>query len=83
MKTQAEIKKTLNARGMNRGLRFTLDMVPYCRGTYRVRNRLEKMIREPTRKLIDVKDTVILEDSICKGCHILKGGCPRENYNFW
>ena len=83
VKAKEEIRKTLDAEGMNRGLRFTLDMVPYCGGTFRVLRRLENMIHEPTRKLIRLKDTVILEDSICKGCHIIKGGCPRENYNFW
>ena len=83
VKTKEEIAETLDAQGMNRGLRFTLDMVPYCGGTYRVLRRLEKMIHEPTRRLISLKDTVILEESICKGCHIIKGGCPRENFNFW
>ena len=83
VKTKEEIRKTLDAQGMSRGLRFTLDMLPYCGGSYRVLSRLEKMIYEPTRRLIDVKDTVILENSVCRGCHIIKGGCPRENYNFW
>jgi hypothetical protein len=58
-------------------------MIPDCGKTYRVLRRLEKMIDESTRELIDLKDTVILEDSICRGCYILKGGCPRENFNFW
>jgi hypothetical protein len=83
VKTRKEIIDTLDKNGMTRGLRFTLDMVPYCGGTYRVLRRLDKMVHEPTRKVISVKDTVILEGSICKGCHILKGGCPRQNYNFW
>lgn len=83
VKTEEEIKDTLDRSGMNRGLRFTTDMISYCGGTYRVLRRLEKMIHEPTRKLIHLRNTVILEDSTCKGCHILKGGCPRENFNFW
>ncbi len=83
VKTVDEIRETLDKNGMNRGLKFTLDMVPYCGEKYRVLRRLETMIHEPTRKLIHLKDTVILEDSICKGCIDIKGGCPRENYNFW
>jgi hypothetical protein len=83
VKSQEEIRATLDEEGMNRGLRFTLDMIPYCGGTYRVLSRIEAMVYEPTRELIRMKDTVILENSVCKGCHIIKGGCPRENYNFW
>ena len=83
VRTKEEIRETLDANGMNRGLRYTLDMLPYCGKSYRVLSRLEKMIHEPTRRLVELKDTVILDDSVCRGCHIIKGGCPRENYNFW
>ncbi len=83
VRTKKEIRETLDKHGMNRGLVFTVDMLPYCGGTYRVLRRLDNMILEPSHSLIHVKDTVILENSICRGCHILKGGCPRENYNFW
>jgi hypothetical protein len=83
VKTKEEIRQTLDTGGMNRGLRFTWDMVSECEKTYRVLGRLERMIHEPTRKLMTLKDTVLLEDSICRGCHIIKGGCTRGNYNFW
>jgi hypothetical protein len=83
VKNKEEIRKTLDANGMNRGLRFTLDMVPYCGRTFRVLRRVEKMIYEPTRTLIRISNTVVLEDSICRGCHVIKGGCPRENFNLW
>jgi hypothetical protein len=83
VKTKEEIRQTLDAGGMNRGLRFTSDMVSECGNTYRVLGQLERMIHEPTRKLMALRDTVLLEDSICRGCHIIKGGCPRGNYNFW
>ncbi|MGA2862762.1 MAG: hypothetical protein ABSF31_13565 [Steroidobacteraceae bacterium] len=83
VKTKEEIRHTLDISGMNRGLRFTSDMLSDCGKTYRVLSRLEKMIHEPKRKLITLRDTVILDYSVCKGCHIIKGGCPRENFNFW
>ena len=83
VKPKEEIVLTLDRQGKNRGLAFTVEMLPFCRGTYRVLRRLEKMIHEPTRKLVDVEDTVILENVTCDGCHILRGGCPRENYQFW
>lgn len=83
VKTKEEIRQTLDTGGMNRGLRFTSDMVSECGRTYRVMGRLERMIHEPTRKLMTLRDTVLLDGSVCKGCHIIKGGCPRGNFNFW
>jgi hypothetical protein len=41
------------------------------------------MIDDKTRRLVDIKNTVILEDAICDGCHILRGGCPRGNFHLW
>jgi len=72
VKIEDEIKATLDPRGMNRGLGFTVDMMPACGKTFKVLRRLEKMIDEPSRKVIELKDTVILENSICKGCYILR-----------
>jgi hypothetical protein len=83
VKTKDEIAATLDVEGKNRGLAFTVEMLPFCGGTFRVLRRLEKMIHEPTRKLINVEDTVILDNVTCDGCHILRGGCPRENYHYW
>lgn len=83
VKSKSEIVETLDREGKNRGLAFIVDMLPFCGGTFRVLKRLEKMIHDPTRKLIQVKNTVILEGVTCHGCHILRGGCPRDNYHFW
>lgn len=83
VKTREEIRATLDVNGMNRGLHFRLDLLPYCGGTYRVLDRVDRMVYEPTGKIIHLKDTVILEDCTCKGCHSIKGGCPRDNFNFW
>jgi hypothetical protein len=83
VRSREEIVDTLDRSGKNRGLVFTVEMVQFCGGTYRVLRRLEKMINEPTRRLVDVQDTVILENVVCDGCHIARGGCPRANYHFW
>jgi hypothetical protein len=83
VKTPEEIASTLDQDGKNRGLAFTVEMLPFCGRTFRVLRRLEKMIHDPTRKLIKMDGTVILEDVTCDGCHILRGGCPRDNYQFW
>lgn len=83
VKTADQIAQTLNKHGKNRGLAFTVEMLPFCGRTFRVLRRLEKMINEPTRRLIRVEGTVILENVTCDGCHILRGACPKNNYHFW
>lgn len=83
VKSQEWIAQTLNKEGKNRGLAFTVEMLPFCGHKFRVLTRLEKMINESTRRLIPVEDTVILEGVTCDGCHILRGGCPKNNYHFW
>ena len=83
VKPQSEIIPTLDRQGQNRGLKFTVEMLPFCGGRFRVLHRLERMISEQTKRLVSLEDTVILEDVTCDGCHILRGGCPRENYHYW
>ena len=83
VKSADQIAQTLNKQGKNRGLAFTVEMLPFCGRTFRVLRRLEKMINEPTRRLIRVEGTVILENVTCDGCHILRGGCPKNNYHYW
>jgi hypothetical protein len=83
VKTLEAIAQTLNKEGKNRGLAFTVEMVPFCGRTFRVLTHLEKMMNESTRRLIPVEDTVILEGVTCDGCHILRGGCPKNNYHYW
>jgi len=83
VKSKKEITATLDRHGRNRGLAFTVEMVPFCGGTFRVLGRIEKMIHEPSRRLIELANTVILENVVCDGCHILRGGCVRANYLYW
>lgn len=83
VKPQAEIVDTLDVHGKNRGLAFTVEMLPFCGGRHRVLRRLERMIYEPTRKLINLENTVLLEGVTCDGCHSIRAGCPRENYLLW
>lgn len=83
VKSREEIAATLDRNGKNQGLAFTVEMIPFCGKRLRVLRRLERMVSEPTRELIDVKNTVILEGATCDGCHIMRGGCPRENFHFW
>lgn len=83
VKSKEEITKTLDRRGRNRGLAFTVEMIPFCGGTFRVLGPIEKMVHEPSRRLVHLANTVILQNVVCDGCHILRGGCARANYLYW
>lgn len=83
VKSPEEIAATLDQDGKNRGLAFTVAMLPFCGKRLRVLDRVEQLIVESTRRLIQLKDTVILEDATCDGCHKLPGSCPRDTHHFW
>ena len=46
VKSKEEIAATLSPEGRNRGLWFDREMLPYCGGTYRVRQRVNRIIDE-------------------------------------
>jgi hypothetical protein len=77
-----EIAKTLDVRGRNRGLSCDFGMTQYSGTKYKVRNRLDRMISEPTGQMRTVEGTVILEGLHCLCWNVL-GGCPRQDYMYW
>jgi len=77
-----EILQTLDRNGLNRGLRCDLVMCKYEGRTYRVRNRLDRMIIEGTGQMREVQGTVILEGLECS-CLTVVGGCPRQDFQYW
>ena len=83
IKSEPEIAQTCDTRARNRGLTCDLGMRQYCGGQYQVRNRLDRMILEPTGEMRQVESTVILEgiNCLCWWNHV--GGCPRSDYVYW
>jgi hypothetical protein len=86
VRSREEVAPTLNQHGRNRGLSFSPEMVRYCGGTFRVRDRVERLIDEKTGKMIEIsRDCLILDGAICPG----EGGaglflfCPRGTFPFW
>lgn len=77
-----EIVATLDKNGKNKGLSFEPDMKTFCGKQFKVRNRLDKMILEKNGKMIDVRNSVILEGVTCE-CYFAFGGCPRKEFQFW
>jgi hypothetical protein len=85
VKSYREILKTVNTSNKNRGLFFDAEMVPYCGGTYRVLQRVSRMVNERTGKLEILKnDCIMLEGVFCRSRYSEKRHfCPRAIYSFW
>jgi len=81
IKSEEEIRSTLDATGKNRGLGFMPEMWPYCGQQGRVLKRVEKIcLEEASRTVRAMKNTVILEGLFCRGNGI---GCDRACFYFW
>ena len=78
IKSRKDIEETLDVSGKNRGLLFTPPMLQYCGKRYRVAHRLQKMILEESGKMVQLKNTVILEGVTCQAW-----GCQRLNFLYW
>jgi hypothetical protein len=85
VRSSTEIAPTLDANGRNRGLSFDHEMLPYCGGTYRVKDNVERIIDERTGRMIQIsRDCLILEGVICSGERSVgRWFCPREIYPYW
>lgn len=85
VKTPEEIGLTLNEGGANRGLVFTAEMVPSCGKTFRVKDRVSRIVDERTGKMLHFKnECIVLEGSICTGDYAPgRWFCPRDSYPYW
>jgi hypothetical protein len=81
VKSPKEIEQTLDRRGRNRGLSFTLDCVPFCGGRYEVLTRVDRFIDETTGAMRSPQNTVILRNVKCPGT--FRRACPRDTYVIW
>ena len=86
IKTQAEIERTINKRGNNRGLSFDPEeMAPYCGRNFRVRKAVTNIIDEPTGKMVTMKQPcIMLEDVVCRAEYARdRLNCPRAIPSYW
>jgi hypothetical protein len=82
VKSYEEILATLDKKGKNRGMTFDSEMVKYCGTRRRVRQRVDRIIDEPTGKMMALpNDCIILEGAWCTGEY--HGFCPRAIYPYW
>jgi hypothetical protein len=85
VRSPTEIATTLDERGLHLGLSFDREMLPYCGRTFRIRDRVRRIIDDKTGRMLKIpKDCLILEGAVCSGertpgCWF----CPRQIYPFW
>jgi hypothetical protein len=82
IKPESEVVKTLDNYGRNRGLIFDEGMGDHGNKKFRVRQRLDRMISEPTGEMRHMDATVILDGLKCTCSNVL-GGCPRQDFTYW
>ncbi len=85
VRSRTEIAPTLDANGRNLGLNFDREMLPYCGGTFRVKDRVQRIIDERTGRMIHIsRDCIILEGVVCSGEHsAARWFCSRHIYPYW
>lgn len=85
VKSPEEIDATLTTNGMNRGMRYDMEMRKYSGERYRVQMRVNRLISEQTGKMTPMKTACIqLENVWCRAqCTDRRLGCPRASNTYW
>lgn len=80
VRSERDIRTTLDQQERHRGLYFMPEMSRYCGRRLRVYKRVERMLLETTREVRKVRHTVLLENAICEGVGIR---CDRACFFLW
>jgi hypothetical protein len=85
VRSPAEIAPTLDVEGRNRRLSFDREMLPHCGRTYRVKDRVNRLIDDRTGRMLNIsRDCVILDSVVCSGERTVGCWfCPRQIYPYW
>ena len=85
VKSFEQIRATVSAGNMHRGMSFDVEMVPYCGRIYRVHSRVETFVDERTGLLKRLKTpAVILQGVTCGGRFSnSRWLCPRGIFPWW
>lgn len=85
VRSPAEIVETLDQAGLDRGLSFDREMLPYCGRTFRIKQKVQRIIDDKTGRMLKIpKDCLILEGVVCSGERTPGNWfCPRQIYPFW
>jgi hypothetical protein len=85
IRSYQEILTTIDETGHNRGMVFDAEMVPYCGGTYRVLDRVNRIINEKTGQMQHLKNAcIVLDEVVCLAKYAkCRRFCPRQIYPYW
>jgi hypothetical protein len=84
VKSGDEILATVDELLVNRGMGFHAEMMPHCGKTYRVEQRVRKLINEKTGQLVELKNScLVLEGAGCHGRYSRPLNCPRACPPYW
>jgi hypothetical protein len=85
VKSHEAILKTVTTDNKNRGMSWDAELVPYCGGTYRVLDRVHRMIDERSGKMIVMKVPCIILDSVFCQARYSRNRmlCPKAMYPYW
>lgn len=84
VKSADEILATVDEQLFNRGMSFHAEMMPFCGKTFRVSQRVQKIINERTGQLKQLKNScLVLEGADCHGTCTRPLSCPRACPPYW
>ena len=85
VKKKEEIASTLTPDGRDRGLWVDREMLPYCEGTYQVKQRVKRFIDDRTGRMIEFKkECITLKGVVCSGeLSLHRYFCPRGIVPYW
>jgi hypothetical protein len=86
VRSKQEIMETLNSSLRNRGLLYDVEMLPFSEsGTFKVLDRIERIVDEKTGRLLHFKNPCIILDGVtCSGnLSMRRMFCPRAVYPYW
>jgi len=80
VKSHQEIRGTTTEQNFNRGMRFDVEMVPFCERTFKVDRKVERLIDERTGKMLIMKSPcIVLDGVVCSADYSnLRLFCPRQ-----
>lgn len=81
VRSRSEIVPQLNKDLTNRGLRFDIEMLDQCGDEFTVSRHVQRIIDEPSGRMITLKDCVVLDGVFCDGR--LHRFCPRTDPLYW
>lgn len=82
VRTEEEIRATLNHWRQLKGCTFMPEMAPYCGTTQTVHRRMTRFVDERDLRVKKVSGIVLLEGLECQGTAAF-GPCDRSCYYFW